>query len=155
MRDSTLWSESLAFRSHLEARNLFTGPTFDQDSVTSLRNREQSMLEDCEVMRSSARNLAALRSLPRTALILLLTPVLTPAVRIPRVATRLVQNPLLSAVAGSGCNSSQQLGNICLHSQEMLLKQTKMLIQNLCYRRQKRPEAEMTPWTPSKPSAAN
>jgi hypothetical protein len=85
------WSDTLSFRvQYQEARTLSTNYDVDPEinqaasnaNLGSVRNNKleiKSSWSDCKVMRSSPRSLTALRSLPSTSLVLLLTPVITPA----------------------------------------------------------------------------
>lgn len=74
------WSDSLTFRIRIEEARPFSDVFDTAAAATHLEDAcQQGMREDCKVMRSSTRSLAALRSLPSSALVLLLTPVLTPA----------------------------------------------------------------------------
>jgi hypothetical protein len=97
MRDpgcAASWSDTLTFRvQYQEARTLFanydvdTEPTVLPQAASDVNRRsvKNNKLEinnspdECKVMRSSPRSLTALRSLPPTSLVLLLTPVIIPA----------------------------------------------------------------------------
>lgn len=83
MRDSactTSWSDTLTFRINYQDTRTRKEPkeSGNQPSAsdTGLIGR---LRDDCRVMKLSSRSLAVLRSLPPTSLVLLLTPVLTPA----------------------------------------------------------------------------
>jgi hypothetical protein len=85
------WSDTLSIRvQYQEGRTLLTNYDVDPEinqaasdvKLGSVRNNKleiKSPPSDCKVMRSSPRSLTALRSLPSTSLVLLLTPVITPA----------------------------------------------------------------------------
>jgi hypothetical protein len=95
MRDldcTASWSDTLSFRvQYQEARTLLTNYDVDTEttapaqaasgakrgSVSKNKLETNSHLSDCKIMRSSPRSLTALRSLPQTSPVLLLTPVIT------------------------------------------------------------------------------
>lgn len=89
------WSDRLSFRvQYQEPRTLLTNYDFDSQTAgpaaqaalevnpESIKNDKlgsESCPGECKVMRSTSRSLTAFQSLPPTSLVLLLTPVITPA----------------------------------------------------------------------------
>ena len=97
MRDpsyTTSWSDTLSFRvQYQETRTLLTNYDVDTQTTSqaaraaldansgSVKKEPESnnSRSECRVMRSTLRSFTALQSLPPTSLVLLLTPVITPA----------------------------------------------------------------------------
>ena len=69
------WADQLSVRVDLEDERLSASTT--RATATAGQSR-QANKDDCRVMKSSSRSLAIIRNLPSSALILLLTPVLSP-----------------------------------------------------------------------------